>query len=112
MSSRADAGRTMHVQAGIVLGDNDRRAGVDAHPHSQHEPIGPWLGGKCPLRGHGRRHRVASPGEGDEEPVAFGTDLATVVLPERRPKQLLVWPGPGRTGPLGAPAAVWILRYR
>jgi hypothetical protein len=80
----------MHVQAGIVLGNNDRRTRPNAHPDPQRQPIGPWLGSKCPLRGHSRCHRVAGLGEGDEEPVAFGADLMAVVLTERRPKELLV----------------------
>jgi hypothetical protein len=35
MAGRADSGCPMHVEAGIVTGNEERLACMDAHPHSR-----------------------------------------------------------------------------
>jgi hypothetical protein len=87
MPSRADPCRAVHIQAGVVLADHDRLARVDPHPDAQHRAVGPGMGGKHPLPGNGRRHRIAGLGKGNEEGVAFGADLAAVESGEGGPKQ-------------------------
>src|SRR5689334_15635420 len=61
-----------------------RLTGVQAHPHADLVVIGPGMSGEG-LLGVGRRlDRALSGGKGDEEGVAFGVDLYTVVGRECR----------------------------
>ena len=90
VAGSADPRRAMHVQADVIILSDFRLAGVDAHPHAHVDALGPTLGRKRPLRAHRGGDRVARPREGDEERVALGVDLATVVLVERRAQQALM----------------------
>ena len=90
VSGRADPRRTVHVQSDVIILSDLRLAGVDAHPHAHVDALGPTLRGQRALRAHRGGDRVARPHEGDEERVALGVDLVTVVLVERRPQQALM----------------------
>ena len=84
VSGSADPCRAMHVQTDVIILSDVRLAGVHPHTHTHVDALGPTLGCERPLRAHRGGDRVARPGEGDEERVTLGVDLATVVLVERR----------------------------
>jgi hypothetical protein len=90
MSGRADSRRAVHVQTDIVVHRDRGLAGVDSHAHAHLDALGPGLRRKRPLPGDRGSDRIACPRESDEEGVALGVDLATVVRVERRTKQALM----------------------
>jgi hypothetical protein len=63
---------------------------VDADPHAHIDALQPPPRRERPLRADRRGDRVARAGEGDEERVVLGVDLAAVVLDERRAQQALI----------------------
>jgi hypothetical protein len=54
-------------------------AGVQAHPHSHLDPIGPWVSGDVPLGIDCRRNCILAALKSDEERVALRVDFSTVV---------------------------------
>jgi hypothetical protein len=87
VAGSADPRRSVHVQTDVVMLADLRLAGVDTHAHAHIDALGPTPGGERPLRGHGGGDSVARPPERNEERVALGLNLVTVVRLERRPQQ-------------------------
>ena len=90
MAGGADSRRTVHIQADVVILLKDSLAGVNAHAYAHIHSFGPGVGNKCPLSRDRGGDRVARAGKRDEEGVALGVDLATVVLVERRAQHALM----------------------
>ena len=85
VSRRRDPRGPMHVDADVAIGGHRRLAGMEPHSYTDHRVIGPGVRGERQLGfGCGRRGR-AGPGEGDEERIALGTELACRRAP-RRPR--------------------------
>ena len=78
----AKPGRADDVEPQVALLAERRLARVQAHPHADRGVLGPRVLCVRALRLDGRRDRVASAGEGEEERVALGVDLGPVVAGE------------------------------
>ena len=69
----------MDGEAHVPLAGSVRLTGVDADPDPHVGIVRPLVRGERPLDGHGRRHRLRGAAESDEERIALGVDLFTVV---------------------------------
>jgi len=74
----------------VSLAADEWLAGVDPHPYTNGDTVGPGLRSERALRRHGGGDRVTRAREGDEERVALRVDLVAVELFNRRAEQPVV----------------------
>ena len=83
---RADARRAMDGQAEVAVRVERCLAGVNAHPYSHVDPVGPRVLRERLARGHGGRHGIAGAPEDRVGPVPLGLHLLAARLLHRFPE--------------------------
>ena len=83
VAGRADARRTVDVEADVAALGRRRLAGVDAHPDAERRRRRPVVSVECPLGLDRGAERVARACERDEELVAAAVDLVAAERLER-----------------------------
>ena len=89
MTGGCDARRPVDVQADIIVGGENRQAGMDANANAD-AVVSPRLGGKASLGAGRGGDGVGRILEHHEERVALGLDLNPSVVAPARPKEFMV----------------------
>ena len=87
---RANAGRAMNCQTGVLAFVSRCLAGVDSHTHLDLHAVGPAVGEERDLPFDGSQDCVAGTRERNEEGVALRVDFAAAVGAERGSEHALV----------------------
>src|SRR4030095_767616 len=75
VSSGANTGRPVHVQADIAAASMGRLARMQPHARTYWQALWPGIAGQGALRCHGSRHGLRGTLEGDEKPVPRRVNL-------------------------------------